>query len=72
MVAGAAHSKSIGFLIVAGDDFPPNVLGNFQKWGANLVVKEIAEAKSTRGVLQYLDSNFGRTCLELATLSSRR
>lgn len=61
MVAGPADSKRVGMLILAGDDFPSTVLKEFEKWDVNLHVQEVAGAKSTRGLLEYLDEDFGRT-----------
>lgn len=59
MVAAAADSKSVGMLIRAGDDFPSAVREAFESWDVDLHVQEVAGAKSTRGLLEYLDKGFG-------------
>lgn len=60
MTGGAESSHFVGCVVLAGDDFPGNVLANFQSWGLDLVVHKRHGAKSTRGLLEYLDSKFGR------------
>lgn len=59
MAAGAASSHSVGCVILAGGDFPEHVLSRFQGLGLDLVLHKRPDANSTRGLLRYLDSNFG-------------
>jgi hypothetical protein len=60
MFAGAARSKSVACIILAGVDFPVDILENFKAWNLSLVVQSVPNAVSTRGRLEYLDANFGR------------
>lgn len=60
MATGAHNSKSVACIILAGDDFPAAVLKQFGTWNMSLVARNVPNAKSTRGLLEYLDDNFGR------------
>lgn len=56
-------------LILAGDVFPSAVRAGFEKWDVDLHVQEVAGAKSTRGLLEYLDEEFGRMRQHLLQIS---
>lgn len=60
MTVGAACSNSVACILLTGDDFPAAVLQELQTWKMHLVVRKVANAKSTRGLLEYLDADFGR------------
>ena len=63
MLAGAARSKSVGLIILAGDEFPLAPVEQFEEWNMTFFIHRIEGATSTRGVLEYLDLGFGRTVL---------
>ena len=59
-------------MIHAGNDFPPSIEATLQEWQIRLVLEKHRDKQSTRGLLQYRDSNFDgmsfATCfLELHT-----
>ena len=60
LVAGALNSKSVACIILTGDDFPRAVLEQLETWDLTLVTRNLPNAKSTRGLLEYLDASFGR------------
>ena len=57
-MCSAGLSRSIGFMVHAGGDFPPSIEATLSDWRIRLVVKKDAATGSTRGLLQYQDSSF--------------
>lgn len=56
----AKDVKSVGCLVIAGDDFPPTVrITVEEEWGTTTVVRVREGFKSTRGKLVYEDDAFG-------------
>jgi hypothetical protein len=53
------RSRSIGWLIRAGADFPTAVEEQLEKWQVNLRLQKVPGRRSTRGLLKYLDKTFG-------------
>ena len=60
LFAAAAASKSIGCLVLAGNDFPHAAEDRLVDWEVSLIMKKDAQRLSTRGQLEYEDSTFGR------------
>lgn len=60
MITGAARSKSVGFVILAGDDFPSDIIHDFRRWDVALAIHDMGDRGSTRALLEYLDTSFGR------------
>ncbi|KAL4868970.1 hypothetical protein BDV12DRAFT_168694 [Aspergillus spectabilis] len=52
-------SRSVGWLLHIGDDFPEHVLDRLESWETTLVVKKELAHPSTRGLLEYKDTSFG-------------
>lgn len=59
IVTPKSQSSTIGCVIVAGSDFPGDVMTQIQNWGMNLLVRRDSSRPSTRGRLQYHDEHFG-------------
>jgi hypothetical protein len=57
------QSRSAGWLIRAGDDFPISVEQCLRSWQVALHVEKVTGQWSTRGLLKYLDESFGRQYL---------
>lgn len=68
MAIGAHDSKSVACIILAGDEFPAAVLEQFGTWDMSLVVRNVHNASSTRGLLKYLDADFGRKNIQFHSL----
>lgn len=60
LFAPGPRSTRVGCIVMAGHDFPEVVLQQFKNWGLNLVIHEVPDKPSTRGLLKYIDSDFGR------------
>lgn len=60
LFAPGSRSTRVGCIVMAGRDFPEVVLRQIKRWGLNTVVHEMPDRPSTRGLLQYTDSDFGR------------
>ncbi|KAL8949158.1 MAG: hypothetical protein Q9222_004707 [Ikaeria aurantiellina] len=58
-MAGASRSKSIGCLVLAGEDFPQTAENLFQDWEMTMILKKVVGRSSTRGLLEYGDTTFG-------------
>lgn len=58
-LVSTTQPETVGSLVIAGDDFPVEVVELIRGWGVSqeLVVKD---GKSTRGLLEYHDADFGR------------
>jgi hypothetical protein len=56
----ASKPASIGCFVLCGDDFPRSVEAELKGWGITLVSRKQANIQSTRGLLEYEDSTFGR------------
>ena len=54
------RSESIGCLVVAGKDFSEAVEHVLREWKITLILKKDANKLSTRGLLEYEDTTFGR------------
>ncbi|KAI1142861.1 Ribokinase-like protein [Hypoxylon sp. FL0543] len=54
------RSARVGCVVLAGCDFPENLLRRLQSWGITLAVHEMSGKPSTRGLLEYEDDAFGR------------
>lgn len=63
ITTSAAQSKAVACIILAGDDFPASVLSQLLDWDIELEVRRLPGKKSTRGLLQYEDLQFGRMSL---------
>ncbi|CAH0058512.1 unnamed protein product [Clonostachys solani] len=57
-VTAKNESSKVGCIVIAGYDFPDDVLGWIQSWGMNLLVHRETGKTSTRGLLKYHDKNF--------------
>jgi hypothetical protein len=55
------QSRSIVWPINIGNDFPEPITKLLQSWNTQLVVKQALDQPSTRGLLEYQDTTFGRT-----------
>ena len=54
------RSFSLGWMIHIGNDFPMNIRAQLRSWNATLVEAMDPEKPSTRGLLEYKDTTFGR------------
>lgn len=54
------NASKVGFLVLAGDDFPQSVRQEVYSWETTLVLNIAYNVQSSRGLLEYLDSTFGR------------
>ena len=52
--------KCVGCLVLAGNDFPRAVEDRLRDWDISLTIRKEARS-STRGLLEYEDSTFGRS-----------
>ena len=57
----ATATTSVGCLVLAGNDFPHAVEARLRDWEMSLIVRTEAQRLSTRGLLEYEDSTFGRS-----------
>jgi hypothetical protein len=55
-----SNSSEVGFLVLAGEDFPSSVEEELCGWNTTLVLKKAQNVPSSRGLLEYQDSTFGR------------
>lgn len=60
LIVSSTRSRSIGYVILAGNDFPDTVLDKVRAWDLSVHVKAKPKMPSTRGLLKYQDGNFGR------------
>lgn len=60
LVQTCSSSACIGFIILAGYDFPETLLRQIQAWQLTLQVKRLCDKPATRGLLEYEDDEFGR------------
>ncbi|KAI1318869.1 Ribokinase-like protein [Xylariaceae sp. FL0255] len=60
LLKSSPSSKSIGSIIVAGNDFPQSALDLLKSWDLTLLIHQIPDKPSTRGLLEYEDDLFGR------------
>lgn len=65
-LVSTTQPETVGSLIIAGNDFPVEVVELIRGWGVSqeLVVKN---GKSTRGLLEYHDADFGRKSFRYLT-----
>jgi hypothetical protein len=47
-------------MIKVGNDFPGAVKEQLESWGTTLFIREDVDRPSTRGLLEYKDTTFGR------------
>jgi hypothetical protein len=52
--------SQVGCLVLAGDDFPLSVRQEVYGWETTLVLNKAYNVLSSRGLLEYEDSTFGR------------
>ncbi|KAH8897544.1 carbohydrate/purine kinase [Thozetella sp. PMI_491] len=67
LAAGKAACRAVGCFVAAGHDFPESVLNVLNSWGVHLCVHRDATRPSTRGLLEYEDSVFGRKTFRYTT-----
>ena len=60
IIVGAVRSKSIGSFVIAGKDFPQAAEDRLRDWDLALTIERHKDKLSTRGLLVYKDSTFGR------------
>lgn len=53
-------SASLGWNIRVGYDFPPATQAKLESWDLTLIIDKETEQPSTRGLLEYEDTTFGR------------
>lgn len=53
-------SHSLGWMTHVGDDFPESVEDKLRGWNLTLVIQKETDSPSTRGLLEYKDTSFGR------------
>lgn len=53
-------SHSLGWMVHVGGDFPESVEDKLRGWNSTLVIQKETDSPSTRGLLEYKDSTFGR------------
>jgi hypothetical protein len=53
-------SRTLGWMIRTGNDFPKLMMDRLKSWDATLIVEREADKPSTRGLLEYEDTTFGR------------
>lgn len=60
----AANAHALSWLIRPGEDFPSAIEAKILSWGINLRVEKLPGQKSTRGLLVYEYTTFGRRSRE--------
>lgn len=63
----ATKSFRPGCLVMAGSDFPQDIKDEMTSWRTSLVVKDLLDLRSSRGLLTYQDSTFGPKTFEYTT-----
>jgi hypothetical protein len=64
-------SRSLGWLLHIGNDFPESTIRYLtNKWDTTLITDKETDKPSTRGLLEYKDTTFGRACFPLTILTS--
>jgi hypothetical protein len=53
-------SRSVGWLIYAGNDFPAALEQEFMSWNTTLIMLRDPSKATARGLLVYEDTTFGR------------
>ncbi|RYP42608.1 hypothetical protein DL767_000132 [Monosporascus sp. MG133] len=61
------RSTAVGCLILAGNDFPEVILRSLQSWKMRLRVHKVEDKPSTRGLLVYKDTVFGKKSFSYVT-----
>ncbi|KAK6343470.1 hypothetical protein TWF730_011059 [Orbilia blumenaviensis] len=51
-------SRTLGWIVDAGNDFPDEIRCELQRWGTNLILRETPERKTTRGWNSYGPADF--------------
>jgi hypothetical protein len=60
LLATIGQSEAIGCLVLAGKDFPEAVERCLRAWKMAFSLKKDRDKLSTRGLLEYEDTTFGR------------
>lgn len=60
-------SKTLGWVLHIGNDFPDSIAQELRSWNTTLTIRRESDKPSTRGVVEYKDSTFGR---ELSTTTT--
>jgi hypothetical protein len=60
VVSSPEQAGGIGCFIMAGCEFPKEILDLVRSWGLTLEVNVSETRESTRGILEYYDEAFGR------------
>lgn len=55
------QSRSLAWPIHVGNDFPDHIADLLHSWDTTLVIAKESDQPSTRGLLEYQDTTFGRT-----------
>ena len=58
-------------MVLAGSDFPDDVLRMIEGWGMTMLVEKKANRASTRGLLQYEDDEFGSKSRQPSLVDAR-
>ncbi|KAJ0423931.1 Ribokinase-like protein [Aspergillus carlsbadensis] len=60
-------SRSVGWMLHVGYDFPECTRESLEKWDVRLVIDKENEMTSTRGLLKYMDTTFGPKTFKYTT-----
>ncbi|KAL3494892.1 putative PfkB family kinase [Aspergillus germanicus] len=60
-------SKSLGWLLHVGNDFPESTRESLERWNVSLLMDQENEVASTRGLLEYKDTTFGPKTFKYTT-----
>lgn len=53
-------SRSLAWPIHVGNDFPDAIADHLHSWDTSLLIEKDSDRPSTRGLLEYQDTTFGR------------
>lgn len=53
-------SRSLAWPIHVGNDFPEDIAVHLRGWDTSLLIEKESDKPSTRGLLEYQDTTFGR------------
>ncbi|KAH9905680.1 Ribokinase-like protein [Xylariomycetidae sp. FL2044] len=67
LVTRPEDAHEIGCFILAGHDFPAEVVERFRDWGLTMEMSVDERRESTRGLLEYHDEAFGRKSFRYLT-----
>ncbi|KAL2849989.1 Ribokinase-like protein [Aspergillus pseudodeflectus] len=63
----APASRSVGWLLRVGRDFPESTIESLERWDVRLFIDKESERPSTRGLLEYKDTTFGPKTFKYTT-----